>query len=111
VGVLIPREASGYYQADDSLRSFLFTLKNPHGVPARKFALRAGEHAAIMCDSRQGPIFGCGCIYVSDNCNANRDNRTAFFGIQYDSEEKGKDFLTGADHFTVKKIEVFQIAD
>jgi hypothetical protein len=29
------------YKGDDSLRSFLFTLRNPHCVPPRKFALRA----------------------------------------------------------------------
>jgi hypothetical protein len=31
------------YKGDDSLRSFLFTLRNPHGVPPRKFALKAEE--------------------------------------------------------------------
>jgi hypothetical protein len=28
------------YKCDDSLKSFLFTLKNPHNMPARKFALK-----------------------------------------------------------------------
>jgi hypothetical protein len=31
----------GMFRGDDSLRSFLFTLRNPHGVPPRKFTLRA----------------------------------------------------------------------
>jgi hypothetical protein len=30
------------WKDDDSLRSFLFTLRNPRGVQARKFALREG---------------------------------------------------------------------
>jgi hypothetical protein len=28
----------GKWKGDDSLRSFLFTLRNPHGVPVRKFS-------------------------------------------------------------------------
>jgi cell division protein FtsB len=39
-------------KADDSQKSFLFTLKNPHSVPARRFALNAEEkQRAIRCDS------------------------------------------------------------
>jgi hypothetical protein len=33
--------SSSKYKGDDSLRSFLFALRNPHGIPPRKFALRA----------------------------------------------------------------------
>jgi hypothetical protein len=29
------------WKEDESLKSFLFTLNNPHNIPARKFALRA----------------------------------------------------------------------
>jgi hypothetical protein len=29
------------HKADPSLKSFLFTLKNPHNFPARRFALKA----------------------------------------------------------------------
>jgi hypothetical protein len=31
------------WKGDDSLRSFLFTLRNPHGVPPRKLALKKEE--------------------------------------------------------------------
>jgi hypothetical protein len=45
-------KSSFEYQGDDSLQSFLFTLRNPHGVPARKFALkeeqRSGQSIAIV---------------------------------------------------------------
>jgi hypothetical protein len=34
-------ERCGKYKGDDSLRSFLFMLRNLHGVPPRKFVLRA----------------------------------------------------------------------
>jgi hypothetical protein len=33
-------ESGNKCKGDDSLRSFLFTLRNPHGVPPRKFPLR-----------------------------------------------------------------------
>jgi hypothetical protein len=36
------RESEGNsWKADPSLKSFLFTLKNPHNIPARRFALKA----------------------------------------------------------------------
>jgi hypothetical protein len=45
-------EPFGHCKCDDSLRSFLFTLRNPHGVPPRKFALKAKEKEyAILCCS------------------------------------------------------------
>jgi hypothetical protein len=47
------------FKADPSLKSFLFTLKNPHNLAARKFALKAEEKdKAIYCNSEWGPIFG-----------------------------------------------------
>jgi hypothetical protein len=33
-----------HYKADDSLKSFLFTLKNPHNIPARRFALKTEKN-------------------------------------------------------------------
>jgi hypothetical protein len=42
------RDVSNCWKADDSQESFLFTLKNPHNIPARRFALRAEKkHRAI----------------------------------------------------------------
>jgi hypothetical protein len=59
----------GASKADPSLRSFLFTLKNPHNFPARKFALKAEKKdKAICCDSSCGPRF-CD-MDLSDGCNA-----------------------------------------
>jgi hypothetical protein len=95
---------------DDSLRSFLFTLRNPRGVPPRKFALKA-EQCSLQ--STFCPMFGGGCICVHDNCNENTNSTTSYFGDEYDSVS-GKlegDFLSGAQKFTVKEIEVFEIAD
>jgi hypothetical protein len=102
------------YKGDNSLRSFLFTLRNTGGVPPRKFVLKEGEkHRAIWFDSGWGPTFGEGCISVPDNCNTNTISNTYRFGSTYDSMsgEIESDFLTGTGRFTVTEIEVFEIAD
>jgi hypothetical protein len=66
-------DENNYRKVDDSQRSFLFTLKNPHNIPARRFALNAGmKHKAVWCNCRYGPCFGG--IDVSDHCNANTLN-------------------------------------
>jgi hypothetical protein len=47
-----------FHKADPSLKSFLFTVKNPHNFPERKFPLKAEKkHEAIFCDSSWGPHF------------------------------------------------------
>jgi hypothetical protein len=44
------------YKADGSLKSFLFTLKNPHNITTKRFALKAEEKPwAIVCNSACGP--------------------------------------------------------
>jgi hypothetical protein len=74
------------WKADPSLKSFLFTLKNPHNFPARKFPLKAERKDRAICcsfawapqfrdgvDRRKfGPYF-CG-IRVYDNSNAHKSN-------------------------------------
>jgi hypothetical protein len=80
--------ASAKLKDDDSLRRFLFTLRNPHHVPPRKFGLRAKR--------RQYAIYR-----YSGYCAA--------FGSGYDTTFS--DFFTGGETFTVKEIEVFEIAD
>jgi hypothetical protein len=110
---------SNTWKGDDSLRSFLFTLKNPHRVPPRKFALTAQKKEyAIYCSSSDCPIFGggSGCdILVYDNCNANRDSHTKI-GTRYENrtytnDTAFKNFFTGVEYFIVKEIEVFEITD
>jgi hypothetical protein len=99
-----------YWKADPSLKSFVFTLKNPHNFPARKFALRAEEKdEAIWCDSLCGPHFGD--IHVSDDCNADTCSWTHQFGSSYknDTGLDGETFFTGSENFRVKEIEVFEI--
>jgi hypothetical protein len=105
---------SNRWKADPSLKSFIFTLKNPHNVPARRFALKVEEKdRAMLCHSERGPRFGCGAdIGVSNNCNANTESWTAL-GSSY-TNDTGLDtyaVFTGSKYFQVKEIEVFEITD
>jgi hypothetical protein len=102
-------ESASYQMTDPSLKSFLFTVKNPHNVPARRFALAHRYENAIDCYARRGPSFWD--IWVSENCNANTDSSTGFFGNSYtnDTGLEGSTFFTGSPKFQVKEIEVFKI--
>jgi hypothetical protein len=105
-------DSSSKYKADPSLKSFLFTLKNPHNVPARRFALKAErKHETIGCSSDWGPCFGD--IGVSDMCNTNTHSFTCNFGESYtnDTGLDGKTFFTPSKNFQGKEIEVFEIKD
>jgi hypothetical protein len=98
-------------KADDSEKSFLFTLKNPHNIDPRRFALiPAAKHRAIYCGSGWGPCFHDMC--VSDDCNTNIRSYT-YLGLTYtnDTGLDGKTVFTGSMYFQVKEIEVFEITD
>jgi hypothetical protein len=101
-------------KADDSAKSFLFTLKNPHNISARRFALKAGrKHEAIYSNSKRGPCFGGGYdLYVQDNCNVNVNNSTSL-GFSYTNDTRLSQNLvfTGSRHFQVEEILVFEITD
>jgi hypothetical protein len=98
--------------ADPSLNSFLFTLKIPHNLPGGRFALIAErKNRAIWCISDYGPGFWD--IGVHNNCNANTDSFTRFFGDSYtnDTGLHGETFFTGSMRFQVKEIEVFEMTN
>jgi hypothetical protein len=102
---------SGRSKADPSLKSFLFTLKNPHNVPARRFALKAEKKdEAIWSSSLYGPNFGdigVGNDYSVYYCCASN------FGDGYtnDTGLNGSTFFTDSDWFEMKEIEVFEITE
>jgi hypothetical protein len=89
-----------------------FTLKNPHNVPARRFALNTEEKdGAIVCNSDWGATFGSGCdLCIWNHCQV---NNCTFFGSTYanDTGLPGTKVLAGAAHFQVNEIEVFEITD
>jgi uncharacterized coiled-coil protein SlyX len=100
------------YKADGSEKSFLFTLKNPHNIAPRRFALKpARKQKAILCDAKWGPYFGHD-MRVSDNCHANTSSYTNL-GIYYTNSIglNGMTVFTGSCFFQVKEIEVFEITD
>jgi hypothetical protein len=103
-------EPINMFKADASLKSFLFTLKNPHNVPARRFALKAEKQdEAIFCWSDCGPNLIDIC--VSDNCNTNTDSFTEL-GESYTKDielDRGTKFFTASWKFQVMEIEVFEI--
>jgi hypothetical protein len=102
------------HKGDESAKSFLFTLKNPHNVSPQKFALKEEEKGrAINCFPWRGPGFGHGCdLFVSHNCNSNSDS-VSLLGQTYtnDTNLDGRIFFTGSHNFRVKEIEVFELSD
>jgi hypothetical protein len=95
---------------DDNENCFLFTLKNPHNIPARKFELRSErKHEAIYQDSTRGPCFyGLG---VCNDCNTHSRNYVRDWGYTYinNTQLKPELFFTGSNQFQVKEIEIFEI--
>jgi hypothetical protein len=97
-------------KGDPSLKSFIFTLTNPHNVPPRKFSLKPEKGDwAISCYSQWGPSFRD--ISVRDNCHETTSSYTLTFGSNYtnDAWRDGEVFFTGSKNFQVKEIEVFEI--
>jgi hypothetical protein len=98
------------YKDDDSLKSFLFTLKNPRNMPGMLFPILEHGRRAIICNLACGPCFGD--IVVSDNCNANT-NSCAGFGSGYidKTTRDTAQYFTASSRFKVKEIEVFEIME
>jgi hypothetical protein len=97
-------------KADPNLKTFLFTLTNPHNFPARRFPLKAEQmHMAIYCTHDRGPDF-CD-ISIWDDSRAKTVGCTSNFGRRYtnDTGIDSKTFFTGGEYFRVKEIEVFEI--
>jgi hypothetical protein len=101
----------GHSIPDESVRSFLFTLKNPHGLPAKKFPLKQEcKSRAIWCSSVWGPAFYDDLAIVA-RCNERTESYTRDFGSTFtnDTGLPGGSFFTGSTHFQVKEIEILEI--
>jgi hypothetical protein len=101
-------------KADDSLKSFIFTLKNPRNIPAKRFALmEENKDLALCCDFMGGPCFGGGRssdIYVSDNCHVTLKSYTSLGRAYTNDTRLYRDIVfTGSRNFKVREIEVFEI--
>jgi hypothetical protein len=99
------------FKGDDSERTFIFTLKNPHNIPARKFRLKPEQkHRAIFPWIERGPHFWDIAIY--DNCNRNTSNNIELDDSYINDTGVNKyDVMTGSRYFRVKEIEVFELTD
>jgi len=104
---------AGKYIEDKS--GFLFTLKNPHGIPPTKYPLLPNKTAyAIYSYPNYGPVFGDGydILIDSNHMNASYVN---FPGSYTDMTGKGKATFTGvftinsSNVFTPEEIEVWKI--
>jgi hypothetical protein len=98
------------YGHDQDLKSFLFTLRNPHNLPPQMFALTKREYA-IYDYGNYGPAFGNNndlCVYTQ--CNVN-NNSYSNLGSAYtnDTGIAGNAVFTGAYNFTVREIEIFEV--
>jgi hypothetical protein len=102
---------SNCFDANASLVSFVFILKNPHNVPVRRFGLKAEvKDRAISFHSPCDPYF-CD-IGVFTDCNVNATSDT-WLDCTY-SDNTGLDgrmFITGLGFFQVREIEVFENTD
>jgi hypothetical protein len=100
--VLRPRKRRSRHcgrTADPTLKSFFFTLKNPHNFPARKFALKAEKKGqAIYCDPVQVFVPFVPVMTVSKLVVA----------IVTRTTPAGDTLFTGSP---AKEIEVFEIAN
>jgi hypothetical protein len=98
--------------SDPSLKSFVFTLKNPHNLPPRIFKRQREKHA-ILCHGSYGPVFGDGhTLSVCDQCHTSNGSYSNF-GTAYanDTGIAGNQVLAGTQNFTVEEIEVFELVD
>jgi hypothetical protein len=102
-------------KADDSGESFLYTIKNPHSFPPRKFPLRADKKLFAVGACLSGPFFGYAPpdLSVAGNATGELKSYTHGFGTTYtnDSGMDGRTFFTGSRYFTVHEIEMFEVIE
>ena len=103
---------------DDS-KSFIFTLKNSHGVKPTRFMKKKESKVATRCSPNYGPVFGgfYSDICIDDYCN---EEDSCFINdptnLQYECHDiyKSSLFVNTNDpdetnHFTVLDYEVYRI--
>jgi hypothetical protein len=97
------------YVSDPSLRRFVFTIKNPHGLPAQIFRQKL-EANAIYNGSPFGPTFGNHDFRVYEPFQSSTYNYSSL-GTAYtnDTGIDGQRLLTGEYSFVVEEIEVFEV--
>jgi hypothetical protein len=104
------------WSGDPSLKSFLFTLRNPHNIPDRRFALRSEYQENVLhvhADSRVMLWMGAsGGIGIWNYCNTNSQSHNSGFtdsgSFANDSGCDGKTLFTGSETYLVQELEIFE---
>jgi hypothetical protein len=98
------------YVADPSLTSFIFTIKNPHGLPPQ-ICKQKQQDSAIYGSASYGPVFGNNHDLKVRNPFQGGNSNYSNLGSVYANETGigGHLVLTGEEYFVVEEIEVFQI--
>jgi hypothetical protein len=115
-------DSNKHWEVDPYQKSFLFTLKNPHNLPARRFEMTPDSKRYVLSlDSSEAVMLSMGnsgAISLSSRCNENSDSHDRGFAKDYnnstfanDSEYDGKTCFTGSETFTVKEVELFEFFD
>jgi hypothetical protein len=92
------------------MKSFLFTIKNPHNLPARIFEQR--QVGGAICDaSSHGPTFGGGTdlSVAGDSRNFKSGYSKLGTGYTNDTALPGTTLLAGRQNFSVNELEVFEV--
>jgi hypothetical protein len=95
-------DSTSCHKADNSRKSFLFSVKDPRNSDSRKFGLSNSLYA-IFCHSSNSPAFGVGNdLNVASDGNANANSHTTL-GTYYvnDTGLNGQQVLAGEYNFTV----------
>jgi hypothetical protein len=97
---------------DLSLGNFLFTLKNPHNLPPKKYPLKPEmKHKAVQCcDPPYYLVSGDYELQVSfdESCEGSVYIRNVY---ENDTGLEGNKVFTGSRDFDVEEIEVFEITE
>jgi hypothetical protein len=88
--------------------AFLFTLTNPHQIPATKYPIKSPGGNAIRSWAERGPTFGEYeiCIYLDSN--KNRQSYFSFPKNYCDTTGMGVETFTGTRHFQTSEIEMYK---
>ena len=94
-------------------------MKNPHGVHPTRFMKREESTCDLLLDSKWGPIFGKGDIFITDYCNKDHScfiNNNGNRGYECHPEYKCSLFVNTnkpneANYFSVSDYEVFAICN
>jgi hypothetical protein len=97
--------------SDGSLKSFLFTIKNPHNLRPRIFVQQKKKHA-IHDTPTTGPSFGAGYDILISAQSDSGLHSVSNLGVTYvnDTGLAGTSVFAGSSQFNVAEIEVFEVS-